>query len=160
MSRKLRIFPVAGVCAVFFLSMGTASITREKLKPGSEWLTWSPAEREVYVHGFMEGYWHGSQLACNLADDLFEVGKPFRLGQNPRARCQNHLEEFSKSNLSDSGTDFSAYTTVLTEFYTKHPEYQNIPEPYLFTFLSDRNNKTADQLYQMALAGKIDTNFP
>jgi hypothetical protein len=65
------------------------------------------------------------------------------------------LEEYTKIKTTNSGLDFSAYTTIITEFYTKYPEYQNVAKAHLLYFLSDRNFKTADQLYQMAVKGKI-----
>jgi len=94
-----------------------------------------------------------------LADDLFGVGKHHRVGEGPTARCQNRLQQYTKIKTLDSGVDFGAYTSVITDFYTKHPEYQNIPEAYLLSLLSDREYKSADQLYQMALKGAIDTHF-
>ncbi len=69
------------------------------------------------------------------------------------------MEEYTKIETTDSGPDLSAYTTVLTEFYTKHPAYQNIPTVYILSFLSNRNYKTADQLYQMAVKGEMRTHF-
>ena len=57
--------------------------------------------------------------------------------------------------MTTSGPDFSAYADVITEFYTKHPEYQGIPFVDLMKSLSDRTYKTADQLYQMALKGEL-----
>lgn len=126
---------------------------------GKEWLAWTPAERNVYIHGFIEGYWRGTDAACMLTDELFEVGKPHRLGQTPSGRCEARIEEYTKIKTSDSGPDFSAYTTVITEFYTKHPEYQNIPKVYLLSFLTNRNYKTADQLYEMAVKGEMRTHF-
>ena len=55
--------------------------------------------------------------------------------------------------------DADVYAIVLTDFYTKHPEYQNVPYSYLLSFLSDRQFKTADELYQMALKGQLRTHF-
>ncbi len=54
-----------------------------------------------------------------------------------------------------SGPDFSAYADVITDFYTKHPEYKGIPFVDLMKSLGDHNYKTADQLYQMALNGEL-----
>ena len=66
------------------------------------------------------------------------------------------MEEYSKAKYTEtSGPDFSAYADVITEFYTKHPEYQAIAFVNLLKSLSDRNYKTADQLYQMALKGEL-----
>ena len=66
------------------------------------------------------------------------------------------MEEYSKAKYTEtSGPDFSAYTDVITEFYTKHPEYKGIPFVDLMKSLGDHNYKTADQLYQMALNGEL-----
>jgi hypothetical protein len=116
-------------------------------------------ERNVYIRGFIEGFWRAWHDACRLADDLFEVGKRLRLGQEPSGRCEVRLENYSKIRILDSGPDFSTYTTVITEFYTKHPEYQNIPKAHILSYLTDRNFKTADELYQMALKGEMPTHF-
>jgi hypothetical protein len=70
------------------------------------------------------------------------------------------LENYTKLKLSDSGLDVSAYTSVLTEFYPKHPEYQNIQGGDLLSLLTDGRYQTAAQLYQMAVKREIDTNFP
>jgi hypothetical protein len=153
MLRTIKTLLAMGACAAFLLLIGAAPATSEELQPGKQWLAWTPAERNVYVQGFIEGYWKGSQTACRLADDLFEVGKPQRLGQGPSGRCEARLEKYSKIKFSDSGPDFNAYTTVVTDFYSKHPEYQHIPTGYLLFSLSDRNYGTADQLYQMVLKG-------
>jgi hypothetical protein len=114
------------------------------------------------VNGFITGYQRGSLSACEVADELFEVGKPDRLGDEhhpseiPSARCLARMEEYSKARYAEaSGPDFSAYVDVITEFYTNHPEYKGIPFVDLMKSLGDHNYKTADQLYQMALKGEL-----
>ncbi len=153
MWRTIKTSLAMGACATLLLFIGAAPATPEDLHAGNQWLAWTPAERNVYVQGFIEGYWKGSQTACRLADDLFEVGKPHRPSEGPSGRCEARLEKYTKIKTSDSAPDFSAYTTVVTEFYTKHPEYQNIPTGYLLFSLSDRNYGTADQLCEMVLKG-------
>ena len=159
MSRMKGTLLLIGACVAILFVTDAGAATPAELGGGKEWLAWTPAERNVYVRGFIEGYWRGSQSACRLADDLFEVNKPHRVGQGPSGRCEARLEEYTKIETTDSGPDLSAYTTVLTEFYTKHPEYQNIPTVYILSFLSNRNYKTADQLYQMAVKGEMRTHF-
>jgi hypothetical protein len=159
MSRMMKTLPVMGACVALVLVMGARSATAAGLNEGKEWLAWTPAERNVYVRGFIEGYWRGSQSTCRLADDLFEVNKTHRLGEGPSGRCEARLENYTKIEITDSGPDFSAYTTIITEFYTKHPEYQNIAKVHLLYFLSDRNFKTADQLYQIAVKGEIRDHY-
>jgi hypothetical protein len=159
MSRMMKALPVIGVCVVLLLHTGAAGSNPPAPDEGKEWLIWTPAERSLYVRGFIEGYWRGTDSACRLADELFDVGKPHRLGQTPRGRCEARLEEYTKIKTTDSGLDFSAYTTIITEFYTKHPEYQHIPKVYLMLFLTNRTYKTADQLYEMAVKGEMRTHF-
>jgi hypothetical protein len=82
------------------------------------------------------------------------VGDEQHPSEVPSARCLARMEKYSKARYT-SGPDFSTYTDVITEFYTKHPEYQGIPFMNLMKWLSDRNHKTADDLYQMALKGEM-----
>ena len=73
------------------------------------------------------------------------------MGNDTAARCQAHLPEYSK--------DPGEYANVLTDFYTRYPEYNNVPFFYLMWFLGDDQHKTADQLFQMALKGELRTKF-
>jgi len=155
----MKTLQVMGAYVAFMLVVGAGTATAAGLNEGKEWLTWTPSERNVYVRGFIEGYWRGSQSTCRLADDLFEVNKPHRLGKGPSARCEARLDNYTKIQVIDSGPDFSAYTAIITEFYIKYPEYQNIAKVHLLYFLSDRNFKTADQLYKIALKGEIRDHF-
>ena len=140
-----------------------AEVRPNQLDRGGEWLSWSPGERTTFVNGFIAGYRQGSHGACEAAQELFgEPGKMYRLGDEhhasemPSARCLARMEEYSKAKYTEaSGLDVSAYTDAITEFYTKHPEYQGVPFVNLMKSLSDRNYKTADQLYQMAQKGEL-----
>jgi hypothetical protein len=134
----------------------------DEIERGGEWLSWSQGQRVTYVDGFITGYQRGFLSACKAADELFEIGKAHRLGDKnhpsevPSARCLTRMERYSKARYTEaSGRDWSVYTDVITEFYTKHPEYRGIPFMNLVTLLSDRSYKTSDQLYQMALKGEI-----
>jgi hypothetical protein len=155
MWRMTRILLAVIFCMGLMLLVAGAASASEGPHAGQLWLAWTPAERNIFVQGVIEGYWKGSQTACKLADDLFEVGKPHRLGQSPSGRCEARLEQFTKIKNTDSGPDLSAYTTVITEFYEKHPEYQNVPAGYLLFALGDPNYVTADHLYHMVLKGDL-----
>jgi hypothetical protein len=133
-----------------------------QIDTGGEWLSWSPRQRATYVDGFITGYLQGSHQACEIADDLFEVGQAHPLGdahhpsEIPSARCLARMDEYSKTRYTKiSGLDFNAYAHVITEFYTKHPEYNGVPFADLMKSLGDRSYKTAAQLYQMALKGEL-----
>jgi hypothetical protein len=155
---------ISGIGVLFILTIiGLAAQVRpEQLNRGPEWLSWSPGQRSTYVYGFISGYQEGTHEACDMAERLFGDLKTYHLGDEhhpsdmPSARCLALMEEYSKFKYTEAlGLDLSAYTDVITEFYTKHPEYQGIPFGNLLKLLSDRNSKTADQLYQMAVKGEL-----
>jgi hypothetical protein len=152
-----------GIAILLLIMSPGAQVRPEQLNRGGEWLSWNPGQRATYVDGFITGYLQGSHSACEVAQELFgKPGKMYRLGDEhhpsemPSARCLARMEEYSKARYTESsGMDGSAYTDVITEFYTKHPEYYGITFVDLMKSLSDRNYKTADQLYQMALKGDL-----
>jgi hypothetical protein len=154
---------LVGIAAVVFLiiSCRTTRVRQEQLARGGEWLSWSQSERDRYVYGFIDGWLHARITTCNMADDLFEVGQQHRLGDEqhptdiPSGRCLASVDTYSRSKYTGSVENFSAYSNAITEFYTKHTEYQGIPFPFLMKFLSDKKCSTSQQLYQMALEGKL-----
>ncbi len=123
--------------------------------PGLPWLAWTPQERENFVYGYIQGYGHGVNEACLAADDLFEKDKPHQLGHDdvsstfPSARCRASVAQYPNVKIDLSkGPDFSAYTTVITEFYTKHPDYRDTPYTLLMDSLAGRKGLTADDIYR------------
>jgi hypothetical protein len=151
-----------GILIVLTIIAVAAQVRPEQVNRGAEWLAWSPGERSTYVYGFISGYQEGTREACDTAERLFGDLKTYNLGDEhhpsdmPSARCLALVEEYSNFKYTEAlGLDFTSYTNVITEFYTKHPEYQGIPFGNLLELLSDRNPKTADQLYQMALKGEL-----
>jgi hypothetical protein len=151
-----------GAATVPLIICVIAQVSPSAIERGGEWLSWNPGERATYADGFITGYLHGSQEACEVAEQLFgEPGKMYSLGDEhhpsemPSARCLARIGKYSKIKFTDSGgLDYGAYTDVITEFYTKHPEYRGIPFANIMDSLSDNKYKTADQLYQMALKGE------
>jgi hypothetical protein len=152
MAKTSRALLVAAALTVLVFLSISAQVSTPKRERGEEWLSWSPAQRSTYISGYVTGYLMGSHDACGATDQLFEVGKPHRLYEDPSARCQAHLETYSSR-------DTATYTTVITEFYTKYPQYRDIPYPYLLKFETDNQHKTADELHAMALDGRLRTNF-
>ena len=151
---------VSSLVIILSIICMTAQVRTDRLDRGGEWLSWSPEKRTTYVDGFITGYQLGSHNACVAAEQLFgKPGKMYRLGDEhhpsemPSARCLARMETYSKVKFTVSGDlDFSAYTDVITEFYTKHPEYRGIPFANLMDSLG--RYKTADELYQTALKGE------
>jgi len=163
MRRTNRVVLIATAFIGMTIVNSAAQVRADQLDRGGEWLSWSPRERATLVMGFIGGYRTGSHNACEVAQQLFgKPGKMYRLGDEhhpsemPSARCLARMEEFSKVRYTDeSGVDVSVYTAAITDFYSRHPEFQGIPYVDLIMSLSDRSNKTADQLYQMALKGDL-----
>jgi len=128
---------------------------------GGEWMSWTPMQRTAYVQGLADGYMLGFHEACELADRLFEVGQPHRLGDKdhptevPSGRCLAHRGEFSEAKLEQNGQfNVDAYTDVITTFYEKYPGYRDFPFPFLLQNLSSQYD-TADHLYKMAMNGGL-----
>ena len=94
----------------------------------------------------------GKTDACAAVDDLFAEQKPIH---DPKdsvdQRCVRRTKSYSK--------DVDDYIGVLTDFYTKYPQFRNIPDLYLIQILTDDRYTTADGIYQMAVKGEIRTNF-
>jgi len=161
MPRKCLVTIASSIILVVVLA--AAQVRPDQFGRGGEWLSWIPSERRTFVGGFVSGYFQGFHQACEVAQELFgEPGKTYRLGDDhhpsemPSARCLARMEKYSKAKFTEtSGPDFGAYAGVITEFYTKHPEYRGVPFVNLMKLMSDRNYKTADQLYQMALKGEL-----
>jgi hypothetical protein len=150
-----------GLVASLMIGRTTVEVHPEQLERGGQWLSWTEIERNAYAYGLISGYLTGSLEACNAADDLFEVGQPHKLGDQhspsemPSARCLAKRDNYSKCKYANSVVDCSAYTTVITEFYTKYPDQRQIAFVDLMRLLSDRSYKSADQLHKMALRGEI-----
>jgi len=128
--------------------------------PGLQWLSWTSGERENFVYGYIHGYAHGMGEACLAADKLFEKDKPHVIGHDnvpssfPSARCLRSVAQYPLIKINPTtGPDFSPYTTVITEFYTKHPEYRDTPFTLLMEYLANPKNLTSDDLYSQ-LVGK------
>jgi hypothetical protein len=161
MSRLVKYLSATAVLVLVLMICTGAQVRPEQLEKGGQWLSWTQNERNIYVYGLISGYLTGSLEACNTADQLFEVGQPHALGDKehasemPSARCLAKRGDYSKCKYINSVVDCSAYTTVITEFYTKHPEHEGILFIHLMRLLSDRNYKSADQLHQMVLRGEI-----
>jgi hypothetical protein len=119
---------------------------------GKQWLAWQNSNREDYVMAYISGYSYGVRDACVL-HDLDPYVKPGHPGD-----CRAKAPRYSYKRDSVGYPDLSAYTNVLTKFYAKHPEYQSIPYVRLMPCLTDERHKTADDLYNMAKAGKFPTS--
>jgi len=119
---------------------------------GKQWLAWQSSNREDFVSVYIGGYNKGVRDACVL-HDLDPYVKPGHPGD-----CSAKAPRYSLKSDSAGYPDLSKYTNVLTKFYTERPEYQSIPYVRLMPYLTDQQHKTADDLHNMAKAGKFPTS--
>jgi hypothetical protein len=130
--------------------------------PGKQWLSWTFGERENFVYGYIQGYGHGMNEACLAADDLFDKNKPQAIGHDnvpstfPSARCRASVAQYKNVKIDlSTGPDFGSYTTTITEFYTKYPEYRDTPFTHLMELLTGGEKLTANGLYsKLGASGK------
>lgn len=152
MATRARSFATAGALAAILVIATGIQVASPPRWSGEEWLSWTLEVRTVFVDAYLDGYVSGKMDACSTADDLFELDKPV---QDPEdivsARCLRHAKAYSKAS------DY--YVKVITDFYTKYPKYGNIPYLNLMLLLRDDRYKTAEEIYQAALEGKIRTRF-
>jgi hypothetical protein len=169
MNRLLKLMLIVGLTTVFFVGCKSLSAHTEKADfqhPGALWLSWSLQERNNFANVYIQGYETGMYQACkavndlSLQDDLNSKGPDYKPHQFHYERCRAGVGEYTKYKMSPSTEpDFSPYTDIITAFYTQHPEYRNIPFVYLMQFLTDKENKTTEELFSMAKAGKMRTNW-
>lgn len=133
---------------------------------GEEWLSWNASERNIYVRGYIDGNAWGTSSVCRAADLLFETNEEHHQGYAghpsdfPSERCLAKRPTYSKAHGGPNGPiGLSAYTGIITEFYTKHPEYRRVPFTFLMMYLNDKDFKTADQLFEKAKSGEMNSVF-
>jgi hypothetical protein len=119
----------------------------------AEWKALSIQERTSYVEGYVVGYGVGSSDVCEDADRLFATAGPVYLKDgtlnNPVTICKASLDHFTRmGKRGEVRPNYSVYSDVITDFYNKYPKYSNMPFSFLLAMLSDKNFKTADQLFQ------------
>jgi hypothetical protein len=117
---------------------------------GKQWLARQNSNREDYVMAFISGYSYGVEDACFVFDDLEPT-----VSLKHAVHCRAKAPRYSYKQDKIGNPALSAYTDVLTKFYTEHSEYQSIPYVRLMPYLTDERHKTADDLYNMAKAGKF-----
>lgn len=153
-------FLIASAFALATLVNMAAQVRPDQWDQGGQWLSWSQEKKITYVAGFVDGYLSGTYALCHAVDKLFEVKDRSRVssqampGSESSVLCLAARNDYSKQ-YSGSGADFSPYADIITEFYTRHPDYAAVPFPELMLFLGDGKCDSADQLYQRALKGEL-----
>jgi hypothetical protein len=133
---------------------------------GVQWLAWSDHERIQFVAAYIDGYETGAHDACASAGDLLDLKANHNYEHAPdeivlpSGVCRKAADHYSRFEPNSTGDpDVSAYTSVLSHFYTEHSEYQDIPYEYLMKYLTDEQKKTADDLFKMAKYGEMRTHW-
>lgn len=133
---------------------------------GTQWIAWDEPQRDAFVAAYVDGYKSGTDDACMATDRSLDLKKgPIPEHEKdeivlPSGVCRASADDYSSCKAGASkGHVCSAYTRVITAFYTKHPEYQNIPYEYLMRYLTDKEHKSAEALYSMAKYGEMRTNW-
>lgn len=124
---------------------------------GRQWLAWNSYDRDDFVSAYIDGYNSGVHDGCAATDHLLDL-KPGRTYQHDKDEIVLPSGVCRKGSPHYSG-DVMARTGTLTKFYSAHPEYQDIPFEYLMPYLTDEQNKTADDLFKMAKAGEMRTSW-
>jgi hypothetical protein len=156
-TRRLSIFSLFIALSIVDIA---AQVHTDQISRGGQWLSWSAKEKITYVSGFLDGYLIGTYHLCDSADRLFQVRDPHVVpaktvpGAEASAVCFATRNDYSKEYVT-GGMDFSPYIDIVTEFYTKHPDYDAVPFPELMLSLGDGQCNSADQLYQKALKGEL-----
>jgi hypothetical protein len=71
------------------------------------------------------------------------------------AACFASGGDYSKQYSGRAWVDFGAYVNIITEFYTKHPDYRAVSFRKLLLSLRDGACNSEGQLYQKALQGDL-----
>jgi hypothetical protein len=138
---------------IFVIGLADAGSQRRVAprRDGKDWLSFTAQTRSYLVEVYLDGYLDGKTDACAAAGDLFEQGPVHDPKDSADQRCFRKAKSYSR--------DVDDYIGVLTAFYTKYPQFRNIPDLYLIQTLTDDRYTTADGIYQMAVKGEIRTNF-
>jgi len=166
MSRRI---VALGLVLASFVGCNAESAPRITANPprysGAQWLGWSSLTRDVFVFAFIDGYKQGVSDACRAGDRLFD----FKNGvvpdhskdeiPSPSTLCRANSGQYSNCKIgAPEGRACGAYTEIITAFYTKYPEYRGIPFEYLMQYLTDKDQKNADELHAIAKSGAMRTS--
>lgn len=152
MQKRNRPLLLVGALSLLALTGTIAQVSQSRPGRGQEWLSWSPDERSVFIGAYLQGYLMGKTDACIAAGELFEQHKPVHdLEETPDRRCFRHAKSYSRTSAD--------YASVITDFYLKHREYENIPVDYFMLLFTDDRYKTVGDIEQGIAKGEVRTIF-
>jgi hypothetical protein len=116
---------------------------------GGRWLSWNVETRGDFVDSYLEGDLDAKIDACHAAYVLFVPrGTPDGTGENSlEGKCFRAVKSYTQT--------VDEYVSVITDFYTKYPQYRNFSALDLLRAISDGHYTTADGLNQMVLKGQL-----
>ncbi len=151
--------------AIYSLGCGTRTGLKDG-NPGAQWLSLTSGERSNIISAYVQGYEDGMYRACSSAaklgdeDEAFFIQNGIRHQKISYERCRAGVAEYTNYGLQNGkGADCQIYADTLTEFYSRHAEYRDIPFSYLMEFLTSREHKSAQDLFVMAQTGAIRTKW-
>jgi hypothetical protein len=124
-------------------------------------LSWTASEKHAYVGGFIDGCLSGTTAICQAAGHFLKGGNIRSSGARPEtpssasAACFASGGDYCKQYSGKAGVDFSVYANIITEFYTKHPDYRAVSFRKLILSLRDGACNSEGQLYQKAVRGDL-----
>jgi hypothetical protein len=84
---------------------------------GEQWLSRTQQARTDFVDAYLAGYLGGKSDACTAAAEILDGGKPVSdLREDVSQRCFQQAKSYSR--------EVGDYVSVLTEFYTKYPQFR------------------------------------
>jgi len=99
---------------------------------GRTWLKWDRSSRIAFIKGNLRGYWDGQAAGCGEAK-IVAMSLPSHTGMTEEASEQMRFRCANKLKLSDHS--FHSYEQVVTDFYSRYSELQQIEAQDLLQLL-------------------------
>lgn len=136
-----KIIAILSLIALTAISLIGIAFSRSSggIRSGKEWLSWTPQQRLMFVETYVSGYTAGKTDACITAAELLAPNEKItNFSHQASADCIRRTKSYSRSA--------SYYSDLITTFYKSCPKYDQAPDFYLMTLLTDDRVKTADDL--------------
>jgi hypothetical protein len=109
------------------------------------WLKWDKSSRIAFVMGNLRGHWDGVGAGCGDANRAIR-SLPGISGFTPEAAEEMWLD--CGKNYKPSNRAFESYEEVVTDFYTRYPEDQEIEIQDVVLLLAGDPKLTADDIHK------------
>jgi hypothetical protein len=116
---------------------GTTRFTETRtISERNVWLSWSKKEREKFVLGYIGGREQGTRDGC-LASGIEDASPCFKTAYTRESWFQGLF----------SPDDIAKFEREITSFYSRHPEDDDVPIPYVISLATGEKRMTAEQVY-------------